>query len=105
MGEKRIAYRILVGKPEGTRPLGRPKRRWVNNLWPRVHNIRILSIQATLKRQTLKENIIGSMIGHSLSAYTIREDKDRYAYRYNKYQKLKFKQMKISIHQTGLHTS
>jgi hypothetical protein len=27
-GAKRIAYRILVGKPEGKRPLGRPRRRW-----------------------------------------------------------------------------
>jgi hypothetical protein len=27
MGEKRNAYRLLVGKPEGTRPLGRPRRR------------------------------------------------------------------------------
>jgi hypothetical protein len=32
MGEKRNAYRILVGKPEGQRPLGRPRRRWVNNI-------------------------------------------------------------------------
>jgi hypothetical protein len=32
MGEKRNAYRLLVGKPEGTRPLGRPKRRWVDNI-------------------------------------------------------------------------
>jgi hypothetical protein len=31
-GEKRHAYRILVGKPEGKRPLGRPKRRWVDNI-------------------------------------------------------------------------
>jgi hypothetical protein len=28
MGEKRNAYRLLVGKPEGRRPLGRPRRRW-----------------------------------------------------------------------------
>jgi hypothetical protein len=27
-GEKRNSYRILVGKPEGKRPLGRPRRRW-----------------------------------------------------------------------------
>jgi hypothetical protein len=34
MGEKNNAYRILVGKPEGKRPLGRPRRtrRWVDNI-------------------------------------------------------------------------
>jgi hypothetical protein len=32
MGEKRNAYRILVGRPEGRRPLGRPRRRWVDNI-------------------------------------------------------------------------
>jgi hypothetical protein len=31
MGEKRSAYMILVGKPEGNRPLIRPRSRWVNN--------------------------------------------------------------------------
>jgi hypothetical protein len=31
IGETRNAYRILVGKPEGKRPLGRPRRRWVDN--------------------------------------------------------------------------
>jgi hypothetical protein len=28
MGEERGAYRVLVGRPEGKRPLGRPRRRW-----------------------------------------------------------------------------
>jgi hypothetical protein len=32
MEEKRNAYRILVGKPEGKRPMGRPKRKWVDNI-------------------------------------------------------------------------
>jgi hypothetical protein len=32
MGEKRNAYRLLVGKPEGKRPLGRPRRKWVDNI-------------------------------------------------------------------------
>jgi hypothetical protein len=31
MGEKRYAYRVLLEKPECMRPLGRPKRRWMNN--------------------------------------------------------------------------
>jgi hypothetical protein len=32
MGERRGLYRILVGKPEGKRQLGRPKRRWEDNI-------------------------------------------------------------------------
>jgi hypothetical protein len=32
MGEKRNAYRLLVGKPEEKRPLGRPRRKWVDNI-------------------------------------------------------------------------
>ena len=43
VGEERGAYRFLVGKPEGRRPLGRPRRRWVDNIrmylqegWPRI---------------------------------------------------------------------
>jgi hypothetical protein len=32
MGEKRNMYGILVGKAEGKRPLGRPKRRWIDNI-------------------------------------------------------------------------
>jgi hypothetical protein len=32
MGEKRIAYRLLVENPEGKRSLGRPRRRWLENI-------------------------------------------------------------------------
>jgi hypothetical protein len=32
MGEKKNAYRILVGKPEEKRPLGRPRNRWLDNI-------------------------------------------------------------------------
>ena len=32
MGEERVVYRVLVGKPEGRRPLGRPRRRLVDNI-------------------------------------------------------------------------
>jgi len=32
MGEESGVYRVLVGKPEGRRPLGRPRRRWVDNI-------------------------------------------------------------------------
>jgi len=45
MGEEMGMYRVLVGKPEGRRPLGRPRRRWVDRWdvgiwtglgWPRI---------------------------------------------------------------------
>jgi hypothetical protein len=32
MGEKRNVYRLLVGNPEGKRPLGRPRHRWMDNI-------------------------------------------------------------------------
>jgi hypothetical protein len=32
MGERRGTYRALMGKPEGRRPLGRPRRRWEDNI-------------------------------------------------------------------------
>jgi hypothetical protein len=32
MGEKRNMYRLLVGKSEGKRPLGRPRHRWIDNI-------------------------------------------------------------------------
>jgi hypothetical protein len=41
MGEKRNAYRILVGMPEGKRQLGRPRRRWVDNIKMAAINLRV----------------------------------------------------------------
>jgi hypothetical protein len=32
MGEDRGVYRVLVGRPEGKRPLGKPRRRWKDNI-------------------------------------------------------------------------
>ena len=53
MGEEREVYRVLVGKPEGKIPLGRPRHRWVDNIrmdlqdvcmwtgldWPRIETV------------------------------------------------------------------
>jgi hypothetical protein len=40
MGEKRNAYKILVGKQEGKRPLGRPRRKWEDNIKMGLREIR-----------------------------------------------------------------
>jgi hypothetical protein len=40
MGEMRTAYNILVGKPEGKRPLGRPRCRWEDNIRMDLREIR-----------------------------------------------------------------
>ena len=39
MGEERGVYRVLVGKPEGRRPLGRPRRRWADNIRTDLHEV------------------------------------------------------------------
>jgi hypothetical protein len=39
MGEGRGVYRVLVGKPEGKRPLGRPRRRWEDNIKADLHEV------------------------------------------------------------------
>jgi len=39
-GEERGAYRVLVGKPEGKRPLGRPRRRWVDTIRTDLQEVR-----------------------------------------------------------------
>jgi len=38
-GEERAVYRVLVGKPEGKRPVGRPRRRWVDNIMMDLHEV------------------------------------------------------------------
>jgi len=40
MGERRGVYRVLVGKPEGKRPLGRPRRRWEGNIKMDLQEVR-----------------------------------------------------------------
>ena len=40
MGEKRGVHMVLVGKPEGKRPLGRPRRRWVDNIRMDLQEVR-----------------------------------------------------------------
>jgi len=40
MGERRGVYRVLMGKPEGNRPLGRPRRKWEDNIiFDRGHSV------------------------------------------------------------------
>ena len=40
MGERRDVYRVLVGKPEGKRPFGRPMRRWEDNMMMDLQEVR-----------------------------------------------------------------
>ena len=40
MGEGRSIHRVLVGKPEGNRPLGRPRRRWEDNIKMDLREVR-----------------------------------------------------------------
>jgi hypothetical protein len=44
MGQKKNAYMILVGKPEGKRPLGIPRRKWVNNIKMDLREIGLVGI-------------------------------------------------------------
>jgi hypothetical protein len=44
MGEKRNFYRLRVGKPEGKRPLGRPSRRWIDNIKVDLLDVRVSDV-------------------------------------------------------------
>jgi hypothetical protein len=50
-GEKRNAYRISVGKPEGKRPLGRPRRMWVNKIKMDLREIKWDGVDWIVKAQ------------------------------------------------------
>ena len=39
MGDRRDVFRVLVGKPVGKRPIGRPRRRWVDNIKMDLHEV------------------------------------------------------------------
>jgi hypothetical protein len=41
MAEKRNVHRLLAGKPEGKRPLGRPRRRWIDNIKMNLLEVRL----------------------------------------------------------------
>ena len=43
MGEEMEVYRVLLGKPEGRRPLGRPRRRWVDYIRMDLQEVNILT--------------------------------------------------------------
>jgi hypothetical protein len=44
MGEKRKVYRLLVGKPEGKIPLGRPRHKWIDNIKMDLLEIRLCGV-------------------------------------------------------------
>jgi len=52
VGERRGVYRVLVGKPEGKRPLGRPRHRWEDNIKMDLQEVGILTGSSWLSRGT-----------------------------------------------------
>jgi hypothetical protein len=64
MGEKRKVYSLLVGRPEGKRPLGRPRRRWIDNI--------VIDIFEILYPQKLTLNFVDKW--RSLSRYSSLAD-------------------------------
>jgi len=53
MGEERGVYRVLVGKPEEKRPLGRPRRRWVDNIRMDLQEVGCGYSKTCLKRNAI----------------------------------------------------
>ena len=59
MEQSRNAYRVLVGKPEGKRPLGRPRRRWEDNIKMDLREVERQQIQMTFAKRLNAEYIWG----------------------------------------------
>ena len=54
-GTSRNAYRVLVGKPEGKRPLGRPRRRWDDNIKMKIRKWKEFVQQRHMWKEVVKE--------------------------------------------------
>ena len=63
MGEGRGVHRVLVGKPKGKRPLGRPRRRWEDNAGGRQHRRYIIPQTVTHSLVLLK---MGKIISRNM---------------------------------------
>jgi hypothetical protein len=70
-GEERGVYRVLVGKPEGKRPLGRPRRRWEDNISAPCNGT-----CCTIKIYIKKKFLDGSS-GSGVWGYGLDKDRDR----------------------------
>jgi hypothetical protein len=61
MGKKRNAYRLLVEKPEGRRPLARPKHRWVDNIKMDLLEIRWVGLALNRDKWRGHVNVVMSL--------------------------------------------
>jgi hypothetical protein len=57
MRERRGVYRVLVGKPAGKRPLGRPRRRWEHNIKTDLQEVGVWTVSSWLRIGTSDEHL------------------------------------------------
>jgi hypothetical protein len=64
MGDERKVYKVLVGKPEGKRPLGRPRRRWEDGVRMDVREIglRVCGLDSTVSGQGLWRAVVSAVM-------------------------------------------
>jgi hypothetical protein len=86
MGEDRGVHRVLVGKPEGKRPLGRPRRRWEDNinplnaeLHPIFHLLALLGAHPILHVSMIRVKLDLQEVGGGLGDWMeLAQDRDRW---------------------------